>query len=827
MRLIELRIQNVRGLPELSLHLDGKNVVILGPNGSGKSCVVDAIDFLFTGKISRLSGEGTGGITLSRHGPHIDHATESAIVTATVQLEGLSDPVELSRCMANPDEMNCPDEARGPLNKVVDLMRRGGVILTRRDILRYVTAEAKKRADEIQELLRLKNIEEARSSLVKSRTRMQQKKKAAQDAIKTAESDVMASLGAERYSKRKLLKQVNESRQALSGQPLEQPISERFKEGITAPVTQEQGTPSINSTLLQHTIQNVRRLTLMKSNSVIIDIDKKLRADITRLVSNPKLLHELARLELTEGAARFVEESTVECPVCGADWPKGHLKAHLEKRITTAKDAHSARQEIHKTAEKLALQVRNLQSNVNELKKSTAVSKLGVNDEDRQAVHAWINGLNDLLDALTNPVEKYLDWGFSTDAVGRLLAPEELTGMLQRIEIAVEMTLPKSTPEQTAWDKLTQLGVSVKALENRSRESNATRLNYKRAQILLSEYEKARDQVLGGLYSRVTNRFVDFYKSLHSHEVNHFDAKLHPRRASVTFEVDFMGRGTHPPHALHSEGHQDSMGFCLFLALNEELAKQQVSLIVLDDVVMSVDTGHRKEICRLINEYFPDSQFVITTHDRTWAKQLRQERVVEPRRVVEFTGWTVERGPNTHWQLDMWEKIQANLDQDDVSDAAFQLRRGSEDFFERVCDALGAKITYNSAMQWQLDDWLFPAMSQLKELLKEARIVAKSWGDDDGVTDIQELESLRKQIYDRTHVEQWAINASVHFNSWENLSREDFTPVVDAFRDLHDFHTCFDCGGLLEKLPRKGTSQVLKCPCGKTNLNLRRKRGNN
>ena len=49
MRLIELRIENVRGLPELSLQLDEKNVVILGPNGSGKSCVVDAIDFLFTG----------------------------------------------------------------------------------------------------------------------------------------------------------------------------------------------------------------------------------------------------------------------------------------------------------------------------------------------------------------------------------------------------------------------------------------------------------------------------------------------------------------------------------------------------------------------------------------------------------------------------------------------------------------------------------------------------------------------------------------------------------------------------------------------------------
>ena len=96
MRLLQLTVQNVRGLSDLTLQLDAKNVVIWGPNGSGKSCVVDAIDFLFTGKISRLTGEGTGAINLTRHGPHIDHDAESALVSAMVQLEGFPEPIELS-----------------------------------------------------------------------------------------------------------------------------------------------------------------------------------------------------------------------------------------------------------------------------------------------------------------------------------------------------------------------------------------------------------------------------------------------------------------------------------------------------------------------------------------------------------------------------------------------------------------------------------------------------------------------------------------------------------------------------------------------------------
>jgi DNA repair exonuclease SbcCD ATPase subunit len=67
MRILELEIFNTRGIKSAKFLPQGNNFVIWGPNGSGKSAVVDAIDFLLTGKISRLLGEGTGGINLKAH----------------------------------------------------------------------------------------------------------------------------------------------------------------------------------------------------------------------------------------------------------------------------------------------------------------------------------------------------------------------------------------------------------------------------------------------------------------------------------------------------------------------------------------------------------------------------------------------------------------------------------------------------------------------------------------------------------------------------------------------------------------------------------------
>ena len=820
MRLLGLTVQNVRGLRDLHLELDGKNVVIWGPNGAGKSCVVDAIDFLITGRISRLTGEGTAGISLSRHGPHIDHHADSAIVTATVQLEGIQEPVKLSRCMAQPDQLVCPDDARESLAKMRDLMRRGGVILTRRDILRYVAAEAGKRADEIEELLHLKDVDDVRSSFGRARTELDRREKAAKTAIETAKAEVNVTLGLTTYSAEGLLEAVNDSRQTLGGGPLDVQESNRLKEGIAPPRARDIEPTSVNFNLLQQAIQTIRLEAPKNIVPSLVMSDQSLRNNITELRDDPGLFAELERLELTEHASRFVDDSTVDCPVCGASWPEGNLRAHLEARIAAAHAAEVVRKSISESAEAIAMPTRTLQANINALTEGLRTADVGTWNDDLPVLDDWLGSLTTLLAVVAEPVERYLDSGLSSDDTARLFVPETLNALLDRIEKGLQDALPKPTPEQTAWDKLTRLEESVRVLENRTNEQEITVLHAKRSRILLAEYEKARDAVLEGLHSRIADRFVQFYRVLHAHEGDHFDARLQPQGAGLTFEVDFMGRGTHPPHALHSEGHQDSMGVCLFLALNEELVKGDLGLIVLDDVMMSVDTGHRKDVCRLLAEQFAGCQFVITTHDRTWAKQLRQERVVEAHQVVEFTGWTVEGGPNTHRQMDLWEAIQAHLAQEDVNGAAFRLRRGAEDFFEDVCSALGAQITYNSGMQWQLDDWLPAAMDQYRDLVRRGRRTALSWDDKDAVLDFDKLESDRKQIYDRTYVEQWSINASVHYNNWENMSKEDFLPVAAAFSDLWRLFECSACEGLLEKVPRKGSLQSVQCRCGQINWNL-------
>lgn len=210
----------------------------------------------------------------------------------------------------------------------------------------------------------------------------------------------------------------------------------------------------------------------------------------------------------------------------------------------------------------------------------------------------------------------------------------DLQGLSSALSAAVDK-YPEATSEQTAWDTLTRLEENLKALGSAETSFTSAELSQERANILLDSFLRARDNVLENLYDNIRDRFVDLYRQLHQLDEGKFTAKIKPEEAGLNFEVDFYGRGTHPPLALHSEGHQDSMGLCLYLALAEHLTKGLIDLIILDDVVMSVDTDHRRPVCHLLATFFPNRQFLITTHDKTWANQLKSEGVVTSRATVE------------------------------------------------------------------------------------------------------------------------------------------------------------------------------------------------
>ena len=72
-------------------------------------------------------------------------------------------------------------------------------------------------------------------------------------------------------------------------------------------------------------------------------------------------------------------------------------------------------------------------------------------------------------------------------------------------------------------------------------------------------------------------------------------------------------------------------------------------------------------------------------------------------------------------------------------------------------------------------------------------------------------------------MEQWAINPAVHYNEWENFSKEDFMPVVKAYKELLSIMRCEKCETWLYVSPSRGDAESFRCSCAQINFNLKSK----
>jgi energy-coupling factor transporter ATP-binding protein EcfA2 len=821
MRILSLEIENVRGIRDrLVFSPEGENFLIYGPNGTGKSAIVDAIDFLFSGRISRLVGKGTKNISLKKHGPHIDvKKPESAVVKATISIPDVTGPVEIERKISNPDNLiyACPEDKKDALEEVLRVAKRGHYVLSRREILKFIAAESGERAQEVQAVLNLEKVEEIRKLLVGVKTDAQREDQSAEVQLKISKSALTTSLSLDSFSEELVRKKINDLRGALGGTTLSTLTHKDLQKDLKPPSLAE-GKAIINIDLLTKDVEAAKKI-IKDHGEVVYSNEEKLRKTLRKLKEDTRLMRDLASRKLVDLGLSLIDESGA-CPLCLTEWKPGELKPFLEGRLLKAKEASGVESEIRQLSTTINGEISILRDHLERVKNSCQILK---QDEILTEIQKWVDKLTQWSKDLIDPLEKYDIEEIIPENIKTLYTYSRYDQDFETIRKAAIGVSPELSPEQKAWDALTRLSSDLKRYFEAKETKESTELFSARATAALNEYGKSKDKILTSLYDSVKNDFVDYYMELHGKDESGFDAKLQPVGAGLDLGVDFYGRGYHPPIALHSEGHQDSMGLCLYLALSKRLSEGKIALTVLDDVVMSIDGDHRRDMCKLLKSHFPDSQFFLTTHDRTWARQLNTDGIVGKKNMVEFKSWSVDTGPSYMEDVDFWDKIQKDIDDNDIPSAAAKLRRNSEYFFERACDSLLGRITYKGDGRWELGDYLPGAIEAFKKHLKQAKVAAQSWGADKTFQEIEELESVANEIVKRSQVEQWGINENVHYSKWGEFSKTDFEPIVEAFKDLHDLFKCSKCQGLLFVTLKGKDPQDLRCLCGQVHYNLLRK----
>jgi hypothetical protein len=301
-------------------------------------------------------------------------------------------------------------------------------------------------------------------------------------------------------------------------------------------------------------------------------------ADATALVKalaeNTLLLKSFRREVLIKQGIELLEGDA--CPLCDLPWNTTELLVHLQQKISLVEEATKALDAIH-----------------------AAITPL------KEALIAFEQSARKLISigARLNPK---IDTTLMSDALEKYAECRQLiedvcndpNNLQKALEAFASITKPIPPPAQQV---ISAIAASVAALPEVSKEHDATaflilaqeRLSHYRDARSASDTANARQEiakkvsdlystrstaVLEGIYKTVEKDFTDFYRMINSEDEENFEGTLKPSVGKLAFDVDFYGRGQFPPGAYHSEGHQDGMGLCLYLALMKHTAWQQLHI---------------------------------------------------------------------------------------------------------------------------------------------------------------------------------------------------------------------------------------------------------
>ncbi len=523
-RIESITIREFRGIRDLSLKLNGQNFAACGPNGTGKSGIVDAIEFALTGNISRLSGAGTGGLSVKSHGPHVDlrDKPENAVVTLEVTIPSLAG--KRARITRSVKTSGTPPKIEPNDPEVLRAFSRVAAhpefVLSRRELIRYVLSEPGERSKAVMALLRLEEIEKLRAVLQKianaEAKRTPQLSRLKEDAGK----HLAESLGISGLATAAMLDAVNGRRRLLGlAELVRLEAGTSLREGLVA----TEASAPLRVTKIQASdglrlfISSLERLRA----APVEEIRTRALASAITLEGEGKLA-DLDRESMLKSALVRYDGSL--CPVCDTAFAPGAFEAHLAEKLARLEEVGKLRSSLEADVEALKAELESVGSALNTMIGLTENLPRKIGSAALRDLVVVLRGRYGQLMKLT-PIS-------DTRAVLEVAANiPDLEPLLAEIRSIID-AMPEPNAQESARDFLLVAQERLENYRKLSRELSAAEKARDRAAKAFRLYGEVTTAALEKIYADVEATFSAYYRKINEEDEHAFTAKLVPTRGN-------------------------------------------------------------------------------------------------------------------------------------------------------------------------------------------------------------------------------------------------------------------------------------------------------
>lgn len=696
MKLNKLTLDSFRGATQpVTIHFDPSKPItmIFGENGNGKSTITDALTCLLTDKKGSIDDKSETDPkylkSIGKNEAKITMETDKGTFAASISGTGRN-------VVKNPTSGQ-------PVLKV----------LRRKMIVNLIESEASKRYDELKDFIDVSEIFKCEGELRKAKT--------------SADSELERTVAVIATAKDTLEKAWKEE-----GEPGGEYMAwAELQAGMDVSELQSEVEKYKDLKLKWSEIDSkYTSYTSSKEQFALAEAEVNRKAEEFKQAQQQEKNEEAINLlELLEKAKSHIEhQADIDvCPVCSKDMEKEAVLSGLTTRIAVM--SH-----LKKVSEAYRGAKRNFDG-----KKSFL-------DKDAEALNQVLKTYKDLTEEFLLSESWVSDFinGFGEDINHNISLFEERKVGLDDFHSGINCI------EETKSKELNQHNLIAAQLQSIT-ENTAKGKKLEQLTQVLSEtlviVESSRKDFIDTELQSISGEVDRLYKVIHpDEEIGKVKLFLKPNtQKSLVLGGKFHTENEVAPQSLYSESHLDTLGVCIFIALAQKYGDEN-TVLVLDDVVMSVDHNHLDRFITMISdEAIKFSKVILTTHYEPFRERYKRHRA--PNLAVQFLElrpWSLETGIRLYNGRVELQEFETALNNDEVFDRQ-AIASKSGVLLENLLDFLSDIYEYTLPKRRNLKYTLGEYLDALKkDYLKDLRVVSviKKQNAEKGYEEIEQETAL-------------------------------------------------------------------------------------
>lgn len=705
-----LSISGLRGIRQhLLLNLNESSVLLFGENGSGKSSISDCLEWFYKDCVSHLSSSEID----MREAIRNSYIEKENISTSTIAFN-FSKFDATKKMFYKKEKLVCEFDNNSPeFKNYLEKSEKENLVLRYQALRDFVDVSKGEKLNYLSEIIGFDEVTRTKDILKKAvnSAKSEVKTQNFETQINTQKQILINKIGAAVSRPEDFIQRLNEIIRPLK-------LGLEIKalpdiDTVLIKLKSNSNTPLLNELNFLERCNNV--LANLKNEIEFINTEyEKYFKEFKKIEDDVKSIWQTFLLEFLqvgdEALHKFHKEDS--CPFCLQPKNRESLIKEIQTRIKNIGESTKKRAlyELAKTT--IINIIKERIKRIETIQQETLLS-----EEPNKFIKAVFEALHtDLENYQVNAIEKVTsgkgikqpeELKISNDNFG------EMSQMAERIEI-----LKKIISQDNKTDIYSNISAAkdafslIKVFEKRNEFLQKQKLDL---EIVYNEFIKKQKEGLELFINSFSDQINEFYQYMNPGEQFH-DLRIvtigeEDELNGITIEYRYNNQWISPPQKYFSESHMNCFGISFFLA--SVLAFNRCNnFLVLDDVISSFDSNHRKKFADLIFTKFKDWQIILLTHEHEWFKYV-QPLAKKNGWLINEIKWSDTKGTYLDEKLiELKELISNCIAESNVEVVGNLLRKYLEGLLKEICHNLEVKVSfqYNETNEKRMPDELINAL---------------------------------------------------------------------------------------------------------------------